>query len=70
MHTQPAIRLRSSPRRSGFAVLLNANAKQVTEELRRALEVVVPPRDLFFSRTAHEASAIAETSARRMTWAR
>ena len=61
MHTQPAIRLRDSLRRSGFAVLLNANAKQVTDELRRSLETVVPPRDLFFSRTAREAAAIAET---------
>ncbi len=46
---------------SSFAVLLNANARQVSREVCDALRRVVNPRDLFLSRDAREASAIAET---------
>jgi diacylglycerol kinase family enzyme len=44
----------------GVAVLLNANAKSVNAEVRRALSLVVPHEDLFFSTTHAEASAIAD----------
>jgi len=43
------------------AVLLNANAKSVSEKLRRELEAFVPADDLFFSRTFEEARSIART---------
>ena len=43
------------------AVLLNANAKSVSEKLRRQLEAFVPADDLFFSRTFDEARSIART---------
>ncbi len=43
---------------SRVAVLLNANARRVNERVRRALSIVVPERDLFFSRTMDEARAI------------
>jgi len=60
MHS--AIRLRSEPsRRAGFAVLLNANAKQVNARVLRSLERLVAPEDLFLSRNAAEAHAIADT---------
>jgi diacylglycerol kinase family enzyme len=42
------------------AVLLNANAKAVNADVRRALAHVVPEKHLFFSTTHEEASAIAE----------
>jgi diacylglycerol kinase family enzyme len=62
MMTHSAMRTSSDPaRRSGFAVLLNANAKQVNAGVRRALERVVPPQDLFLSRSAGEAHGIADT---------
>ena len=62
MLTQPAARLaRESARPNGFAVLLNGNAKQVCPSIRRAIERVVAPDDLFLSRSAEEAEAIAET---------
>jgi len=61
MMTHPAIRMRSEPsRRAGFAVLLNANAKQVNARVRRSLERVVPAEDVFLSRNADEAHAIAD----------
>ena len=41
------------------AILLNANAKAVTEGLRRELENFVPAEDVFFSRTFDEARSIA-----------
>ena len=47
--------------RSEFAVLLNANARQVDAGLRHALEGVVPAEDLFFSHSAADARAIADT---------
>jgi diacylglycerol kinase family enzyme len=47
------------------AVLLNANAKQVTASTRRALSAVVPHEHLFLSRTEHEAVEIAEEVVRR-----
>jgi diacylglycerol kinase family enzyme len=53
-----ALRRESPPR---FAVLLNARAKQVCPALRRTLEEVVAPSDLFLSRSADEAQAIADT---------
>jgi diacylglycerol kinase family enzyme len=43
------------------AVLLNANAKSVSEGLRRELENFVPSRDLFFSRSFDDARRIART---------
>jgi len=43
------------------AVLLNANARQVSERVRRGLSRIVPPEDLFFSRSDEEARHIAET---------
>jgi diacylglycerol kinase family enzyme len=42
------------------AVLLNARAKSVTDRVRRALSVVVPPEDLYFSRSCDEAGEIAD----------
>src|SRR5512138_1744469 len=44
----------------GVAVLLNANAKAVNADVRRALSHVVPHEHLFFSKTHEEATAIAE----------
>jgi diacylglycerol kinase family enzyme len=43
------------------AVLLNANAKSVSERLRRDLEQFVPSDDLFYSRSFDDARAIART---------
>ena len=43
------------------AVLLNANAKSVSEKLRRELENFVPPEDLFYSRSFEDARRIART---------
>ena len=43
------------------AVLLNANAGAVSDDLRRELENFVPPEDLFYSRTFEDARAIART---------
>jgi len=40
---------------------LNANARSVTERLRRDLENFVPPEDLFFSRSFDDARRIART---------
>jgi len=42
------------------AVLLNARAKAVTDRVRRALSLVVPAEDLFFSRSHEEAAEIAD----------
>ena len=42
------------------AVLLNANAKQVNADVRRALSSVVPHEDLYLSNSHEEASAIAD----------
>ncbi len=47
-------RPRSGPTQR-VAVLLNGNAKKVTERVRRKFERLVPPEDLFFSRTIDEA---------------
>jgi len=44
-----------------FAVLLNANAKQVSPRVRDALSSVVPEGSLFLSRDADEAHRIADT---------
>jgi diacylglycerol kinase family enzyme len=61
MMTYSAVRLRSTPTsRPGFAVLLNANARQVDEALRVSLQRIVPEDDLYFSRTSGEAHDIAE----------
>ncbi|HXN54706.1 MAG TPA: diacylglycerol kinase family protein [Myxococcales bacterium] len=43
------------------AILLNANAKAVSESLRRELESFVPPEDVYFSRSFEDARAIART---------
>jgi diacylglycerol kinase family enzyme len=62
MMTQPAIRFKNEPsRRAGFAVLLNANAKQVNARVRRSLERLVAPEDIFLSRSASEAHEVADT---------
>jgi diacylglycerol kinase family enzyme len=47
--------LRSSER---VAVLLNANARSVSEDLQRELENFVPPEDLYYSRCLDDARAI------------
>jgi diacylglycerol kinase family enzyme len=44
----------------GVAVLLNANAKAVNAQVRRALSLVVPDEDLFLSTNHDEAAAIAD----------
>jgi len=41
------------------AVLLNANARSVSESLKRELENFVPPEDLFYSRCFADARGIA-----------
>lgn len=46
--------------RRGTAVLLNANARQVTDRVRRSLAGVVPEQDLFFSRCPADAARIAD----------
>ena len=43
------------------AVLLNANAKAVSESLRRDLENFLPPEDVYYSRSFEDARAIART---------
>ena len=45
---------------AGVAVLLNARAKAVNEGVRRALSLVVPPEDLYLSRSHEEAAEIAD----------
>ncbi len=58
----PAVRAPAvSDRQGRFAVLLNANARQVASGIRRALERVVPSEDVFLSRSPEEASLIADT---------
>ncbi|ACG73511.1 diacylglycerol kinase catalytic region [Anaeromyxobacter sp. K] len=49
-----------APPGADVAVLLNANAKQVTPGVRRALSSVLPDEHLFVSRCADEAAAIAD----------
>ncbi len=41
------------------AVLLNANARSVSDALKRELENFVPPEDLYYSRCFEDARAIA-----------
>lgn len=43
------------------AVLLNANARQVNDRVRRGLESMVPAEDLYLSRSPEDASRIADT---------
>ena len=43
------------------AVLLNANARNVSEGLKRELESFVPPEDLYYSRSFEDARAIARS---------
>ncbi len=43
------------------AVLLNANAKQVSDRIQGAISHVVPPEDIFLSRSPRDAKAIART---------
>ncbi|MCA1829011.1 MAG: diacylglycerol kinase family protein [Myxococcales bacterium] len=45
--------------RSNVAVLLNANARSVSENLKRELENFVPPEDLYYSRSFDDARNIA-----------
>jgi diacylglycerol kinase family enzyme len=47
------------------AVLLNAHAKAVNADVRRALSLVVPDEHLFFSTSQEEATAIAEEVVKR-----
>src|SRR5574342_1121289 len=49
-----------TPARS-TAVLLNANARQVTDRVRRGLASAVPADALFLARSAEEAARIADT---------
>ena len=44
---------------SNVAVLLNANARNVSESLKRELENFVPPEDLYYSRSFDDARSIA-----------
>lgn len=44
-----------------FAVMLNDNAKKVTPRIREELQALVPPDDLFFSRSVEEADRITRT---------
>jgi diacylglycerol kinase family enzyme len=53
---QPAADLQDG----SVAVLLNARARAVTEQVRRALSLVVSPEHLFFSRSHEEAAEIAD----------
>jgi diacylglycerol kinase family enzyme len=48
-----------------MAVLLNANAKQVSEDVHGAIAHVVPPEDIFLSRSVADARAIARKVVRR-----
>jgi len=48
-----------------FAVMLNDNAKKVTPAIREELAALVPPDDLFFSRTIEEADEITRTLVKR-----
>jgi diacylglycerol kinase family enzyme len=57
----PAPHFVAEPERGGVAVLLNARARAVNEGVRRALSSVVPPEDLFLSRSHEEAAEIADT---------
>src|SRR5256885_9792117 len=43
------------------AVLLNANARSVSETLKRELENFVPPEDLYYSRCFDDARSIARS---------
>jgi diacylglycerol kinase family enzyme len=43
------------------AILLNANAKAVSEQLRREVEQFVPPEDVYYSRSFDDARAIVKT---------
>ncbi len=56
-HLEPAGHLAPG---AGVAVLLNARAKAVNDGVRRALSLVVPPEDLFLSRSHDEAAEIAD----------
>ncbi|GAC1341110.1 MAG: hypothetical protein NVSMB23_12210 [Myxococcales bacterium] len=51
--------VRNQPER--VAILLNANARAVSDSLRRELESFVPPEDVYFSRSFDDARAIART---------
>ncbi len=48
-------------RKGRVAVLLNANAKRVTEKVRDSIAQLMPKDDLFFSRSLDEAESIART---------
>jgi len=62
MMTQSVLQARGvRGRRLGYAVLLNGNARHVNAQVRRSLERVVPPEDLFLSRSEEEARSIADT---------
>ena len=60
--TQVITDLRARERsRERVAVVVNGNARKVTEDLVRQLEGVVQPGDLFVSRTLEEAEPIARS---------
>ncbi len=52
---QPAPALRVVPREARVAVMLNANAKQVNEKVRREFAQLVPEQDLYFSTSLEQA---------------
>src|SRR6184192_4409035 len=54
-------RLPVRPSSERVAVLLNGNARNVSESLKRELENFVPPEDLFYSRCFDDARAIARS---------
>lgn len=59
--SSPFAALENLATESKVAVLLNANAKRVSDRVHRALSHVVPEDDLFFSRSTLEARNIART---------
>ena len=56
-----AVPLSPPPTDTKVAVLLNANARRVTEKVIRKLRHVVPEADLFISRSELDARRIAQT---------
>ena len=55
----------TTPPEARFAVILNANARRVSQEMAEQVGEVVPPEDLFLSSSAEEAATIADEIVRR-----
>ena len=55
----------TTPTEARFAVILNANARRVSQEVAERVGEVVPPEDLFLSSSAEEAATIADQIVRR-----